>query len=53
MITENFPNLGKKTDIKVQEAPRAHTGLTQRGTGQGRLQLKWQKLKIKRKYLKQ
>lgn len=22
MVTENFPNLGKKTDIKVWEAPR-------------------------------
>ena len=37
IIAENFPNLGKETDIQVQEVQEFHIGLTQRGTYQDTL----------------
>ena len=47
-VAEHFLNLGKGTDIKIQEGHRVPYRLTQKGTHQDTWQLKWQKLNIER-----
>lgn len=49
--TKPNPNLGKETDIQVQEAQSLKQD-HQRGPHQYTLELKWQKLRIKSEYEK-
>ena len=47
MITENFPNLGKKTDIKVQEAPRVPYRINSKRNRPRQIAIKMAKIKDK------
>ena len=52
IITENFPNLGKNTDIQVQEAERVPNKINPRRTTPGHTLIKVAKIKDKTRILK-
>ena len=48
IIAENFPNMGKGTDIQIQEVQRVPNKINPKRSTPTHIVIKWQKLKIKR-----
>ena len=52
IITENFPNLGKETDIQIQEAQRSPNKINPRRLAQRHIVIKVAKTRYKERILK-
>ena len=48
MIAEKCPNLGKETDVQIQEAKRVPNNMNPNRSTSRHIVIKWQKLKIKK-----
>ena len=49
IIAVKFPNLGKETDIQIQEAQRIPNKMNSNRSTPRHIVIKWQKLKIRKK----